>query len=340
MDGSKMFFKIFIFILISVAIYCGLSAVLIVIGTPTEHITAQNSLAFNELKFDYSHLPQRQQFQTRDGIQLSFRHYASQSNKIVILLHGSGWHGRYFLPLAEFISTQGLARVYTPDLRGHGRTPIRRGDIDYIDQLVDDLADFMDMIQQAHPHARIILGGHSSGGGLAIRFAGSQYGKRAHAYMLLAPFLKYNAPTIRKNSGGWAQPYTQRIIGLTMLNNIGIHWFDYLPAIAFNMPDEFRDGTETLVYSHRLNTAYAPRNYTTDLTAITQPFLVVVGTADDAFFAEQFKPVISKYTRVQVTLLQDVTHMGVVVGAKVQPVIKDWLESLYKQEGFSDNKGE
>jgi alpha-beta hydrolase superfamily lysophospholipase len=172
--------------------------------------------------------------------------------------------------------------------------------------------------------------GHSSGGGLAVRFAGSRYGNLAHAYILLAPFLKYNAPTMRMNSGGWARPFTRRIIGLTMLNNIGIHWLDYLPAIAFNMPLEYRDGTETLVYSHRLNTAYAPRNYKADLAAIAQPFLVVAGTADETFIAEEFKTVMSRYTTAKVTLLNGVSHMGVVVGTDVRPVLKNWLEEIGK----------
>jgi non-heme chloroperoxidase len=337
MMDKSIFLKILTFILTSVMIYLVLSTVLIVTGAHKKRISPKKSLAFNELRLDYSRLPEIQRFQARDGTPLSYRHYVSQSNQIVILLHGSGWHSEYFLPLSEFLSSQGVAHVYTPDLRGHGRTPVRRGDIDYIDQLENDLADFIAMIQADHPRARLIVGGHSSGGGLAIRFAGSQYGKQAHAYILLAPFLKYNAPTIRANSGGWAQPYTQRIIGLSMLNNVGIHWFDYLPAITFNMPEEFRDGTETLIYSHRLNTGYAPRDYTHDLTAITQPLLVIAGTADDAFIAEQFEPVISQYTAVQVSLLQDITHMGVVVGPKVQPVLKDWLEGLGEHERVSHN---
>lgn len=323
-----MLVKMVIFILISITIYSGLAAVLIIVGTSKKSIPSKNAFGFDELRFDYSRLPRLQKFQARDGTTLSYRYYASHSEQVLILLHGSGWHSQYFLPLAEFLQANDLAQVYTPDLRGHGHTPVRRGDLDYIGQLEDDLADFMSMIRHEYPHARLIVGGHSSGGGLAIRFAGSQYGKLAHAYVLLSPFLKYNAPTIRTNSGGWATPYTGRIIGLTMLNNVGVHWFDSFSAIAFNMPKEFRDGTETLVYSHRLNTAYAPRNYKTDLTAMTQPVLVVAGTADEAFLAEQFEPVMSQYTAVQVTLLQGVTHMGVVVGSDVHPVLKDWLENF------------
>lgn len=122
---------------------------------------------------------------------------------MTILLHGSGWHSRYFLPLAGFISSEGLSQVYTPDLRGHGHSPERRGDVDYIGQLEDDLLDFIAMIPKDNPKAMLILGGHSSVGGLAVRFAGSKYG---HAYLLLSPYLQYNAPTVRHNSGGWARP--------------------------------------------------------------------------------------------------------------------------------------
>ncbi len=111
---------------------------------------------------------------------------------------------------------------------------------------------------------------------------------------------------------------------------MGIHWFEHLTAIERNMPEQARDGTETLSYSHRLNTAYAPRNYKKDLRAITQPLLLVAGTADDAFIAEQFEPVISQYTTVQAQLLPDVTHMGVVVNPATRPVLKEWLQGLGK----------
>ena len=136
---------------------------------------------------------------------------------------------------------------------------------------------------------------------------------------------------MRPNSGGWATPHTFRIVGLTMLNNVGIHRFDHLTAIEFNMPEKARDGTQTLSYSHRLNTAYAPENYKKDLKAITQPLLVAAGTGDESFIAEQFEPVISQYTKAQVTLLPGLTHMGVVVNPAIRPVFKNWLENIGKK---------
>jgi hypothetical protein len=136
---------------------------------------------------------------------------------------------------------------------------------------------------------------------------------------------------MRPDSGGWAQPYTTRIIGLEMLNTAGIRYFNYLRIIRFNMPEEMRDGTETLSYSYRLNRSLAPRNYKKDLAAISEPLLLAAGTADKAFKADQFEPTISQYTEAQVELLNGVTHMGVVVGGKIRPVIKKWLGSFSLQ---------
>ncbi|MCD6360197.1 MAG: alpha/beta fold hydrolase [Armatimonadetes bacterium] len=325
---SKVFKFVVSFVLISVVIYFGIIAVLLLTGKPKKPEPAQRGPAFDELFFDYSSLPELKSYTARDGTQLAYRHYPADSDKIVILLHGAAWHTRYFLPLAESISSEGLAQVYTPDLRGHGLSPKRRGDVDYIGQFEDDLADLIAMIQKDNPNSMLIMGGHSSGGGLAIRFAGSQYGRKAKAYLLMSPFLKYNAPTTRVNWGGFAKPYTGRIIGLVMLNNVGIRWFNYLTVIEFNMPEKARDGTETLSYSYRLTTAYAPHDYEKALSAITQPLLVVAGTKDETMIYCQYEPVISQYTTVQVKLLQGVSHMGLVVCPEVRPVIKEWLEGL------------
>jgi alpha-beta hydrolase superfamily lysophospholipase len=320
--------RILTFALMSVAIYFGITATLIVVGKPRKPHDPEKGLSFDELFFDTSSLPELETFEARDGATLAYRHYPADADTVLILLHGSGWHSSYLLPLAEFVSGENLAHVYTPDLRGHGLNPARRGDIDYVAQLEDDIADLIALIKQQHPDAPMIVGGHSSGGGLALRFAGSEYGQQAAAYLLLAPYLQYNAPTARPNSGGWARPYTPRIAGLTMLNNVGIRWFNHLTAIDFNMPEKARNGTETLAYSFRLNTGFAPRNYKKDLRAITQPLLVVAGTADEAFYAEKYEPVITQYTEAQVELLDGATHMGAVVDPRARPVIRTWLEKM------------
>jgi len=326
--GCIMLLKLIIPTLITMVIYLLIAAVLIVTGEPEKTEEFKKSIGFDELSIDYSSLPEIKSFKARDGQSLSYRHYSADSEKALILLHGSGWHSEYLLPLARFISSKNLANVYTPDLRGHGISPQRRGDIDYINQLEDDLADLVSLIKRDRSISKLIIGGHSSGGGLSIRFAGSRYRDIADGYILLSPFLKYNAPTMRLNSGGWANPYTRRIIGLTLLNNIGIHTYDYLPVITFNMPKKYRNGTETLRYSHRLNSGYAPSNYKKDLADIKKPILVVSGSSDEAFVAGKFEPIILNYTTAQVRLLTGVTHMGVVTGSEIHTIVTNWLEDL------------
>jgi non-heme chloroperoxidase len=317
-------------ILISFLIFLCIALVLILIdGKPKANIAEQNDLSFDGLAIDYNEIPPLDTYSPRDGVNLKYRNYPSQSDKVLVLMHGSGWHSQYFMPLAKYLSSEKVAHVYTPDLRGHGTNPIKRGDIDYINQLEDDMADFLSFVKNKHPNSKIIIGGHSSGGGLVIRFAGSQYGKVADGYMLLSPYLKYNAPTIRKNSGGWASPHMPRIVGLSMLNGSKITLLNHLHCIDFHMPENVRDGAETLSYSYRLNTGYAPRNYKKDLSAAKQPMIVVAGTADESFVADQFLPEMSKYKKdIEVTLVEGLSHMGVVIGEEVRPILKDWFNTL------------
>jgi len=317
-------------IVISVCIYLVIATTLILInGEAKEMDNGEDDLKFDELAIDYSGMPALNSYECRDGSKLNFRYYPSSSEKVLILLHGSGWHSQYFYTLAKYISSENIAKVYTPDLRGHGSNPNKRGDIKYISQLEDDIADLIDLVNQNHPNANVILGGHSSGGGLAIRFAGSKHSNLVNSYLLLTPFIKYNAPTMKSKSGGWAYAHMQRIAGLSMLNNVGITWFNHLPVIDFNMPKEYRDGTETLSYSFRLNTGYAPRNYKKDFAKMSNKALVAIGTADESFDSTKFMPEISKYKEdIEVVEIEGLTHMGIVMGNEIRDIIKTWIESL------------
>ncbi len=175
--------------------------------------------------------------------------------------------------------------------------------------------------------------GHSSGGGLTIRFAGGKHGKMLSGAVLLAPFLKYDAPTMRPNSGGWAHALTRRIIGLTMLNAVGVTWLNSLPVIDFAFPRAVIDGplggTATKSYSYRLNASYAPRNdYLKDVAALP-PFLLVAGKEDEAFRAEQFEPVMSVVnSNGRYLLLDGVSHLDVPYAGRTVEAVKAYLAGM------------
>jgi|TARA_B110000908_G_C10261565_1_gene459650 pimeloyl-ACP methyl ester carboxylesterase len=279
---------------------------------------------------DLSQAPETQAITMRDGSTLAVREYGAQSDgPLVIMLHGSGFHGLQFDGLATKLADH--AHVLAPDLRGHGVAPERRGDVDYIGQLEDDLADLIKA--KAKPNQKVVMLGHSSGGGLVVRFAGGAHGDMIDHAILLAPFLKHNAPTTRQDAGGWAYVLTRRIIGLSILNAFKITALNYLPIIQFNFPQRALEGpygeTVTAAYSYRLNTSYAPRSdYMKDIAALPT-FSLISGREDEAFFATEYEPLMTQATgKGRYLLLDDTEHFGVVYAPETLVAIKEDLSGL------------
>ena len=86
----------------------------------------------------------------------------------------------------------------------------------------------------------------------------------------------------------------------------------------------------TTAYSHRLNSSFAPRSkYGRDLTAMTQPFLLVAGLDDEAFIAGQYEPTISQYTASgRYELLADTGHIDLLTSPVLAPMIGNWLNEF------------
>ena len=170
-------------------------------------------------------------------------------------------------------------------MRGHYRSGERSGDVDYFDQMEDDVSDLIDTLTAEGQTGPFLLGGHSSGGGFAIRFAGGAYANKIERYLLMAPAIP-GTPTLREDTG-WANVHMNRLMGLLFLNAVGIHRFDHLETISFNKPEALRDRTETLGYSHRLNVAYHPRlPPEEDLAKLPDTSLLLVGEDDEAIDAQ------------------------------------------------------
>ena|SRR3989338_5904242 len=287
------------------------------------------TLQFSELRIDYSGIPAIEKFSARDQEQLDYRFYPSSSETLLILLHGSGWHSRYFFKMAKTLGEGGVAKVLTPDLRGHGEHPKKRGDVDYIGQFDDDLVDLIKFARKKYSPRRIILGGHSSGGGLALRFAGSVHQDLVDGFVFLAPYLKHDAPTVKQDAG-WAEAKIMRVIGLSLLNTLGIHMLDHVVTLTFNLPKKYRDGTETLEYTHTTVVSFTPDDYEKDFKALRKPTLLLVGGKDEAMVASAFSAVVPKAKSFQAQILLGISHMGVVVNPVATQALSAWLEKQSK----------
>jgi non-heme chloroperoxidase len=152
-----------------------------------------------------------QYYRARDGTQLAYRFYDSKADRILIFIHGSSYHGGGYDALAKAISAGGFAKVYLPNLRGHYLSGPRSGDVDYVGQLEDDIADLIGFARAHGQSGPVILGGHSSGGGFAIRFAGGPRASLVSGYLLLSPVIPLS-PVFKRHSG-WVVADIKRMIG-------------------------------------------------------------------------------------------------------------------------------
>lgn len=256
-------------------------------------------------------------YRARDGADLPLRHFpaAAPTAPMAVILHGSGWHGAAYVPVAVYLSQHCGLEVLLPDLRGHGAAPDRRGDVGYIGAFEDDLADLIAAYRR--PEQSVSMIGHSSGGGLVVRFAGGDHGSLLSKAVLLSPFLKYDAPTMRDDAGGWSHVLVRRIIGLTMLNKVGLRWLNELTVIQFRFPQDVLDGpqgtTATTSYSYRLNASFAPRDdYLADIAELPR-FLLIAGADDEAFDATMFEPVMSAVTENGAyVILPEIGHLDII----------------------------
>ncbi len=315
-----MLIKILTILIVSALIYLAIALGLIVSQRPEPAEGGQATLDFEGVSGrdpTVPRPPEQSAYRARDGAQLRYRYWPARDENapLLVLLHGSGWHGGSYVRLAGSLAADGAIAVAVPDLRGHGAEPERRGDIDYIGQFEDDIFDLFQHLRK--PEQPIVLAGHSSGGGLVVRYAGGAYGSGLDGAVLIAPFLQHDAPTTRQDSGGWATVAIRRIIGLAMLNTLGIKALNGLPVIAFNFPEHVLHGplgeTATQRYSYRLNTSFAPRrNWKDDLSHLP-PFLLIAGRNDEAFFADRYEATISSLTkRGTYRLIDGVGHLGIV----------------------------
>ena len=221
--------------------------------------------------------------------------------------------------LAEALRAAGIT-AYVLDIRGHGGSG-RRGDIGYIGQIDDDLADFVGQLGPAKSGESRTLVGFSAGAGFTIRFAGGRYGLLFDRYVFLSPILP-GAPTLRPNAGGWTTIALPRIVTIAWLDRLGIHWFDAFPVISYAASPENTRGTAS--YSYRLAMNFgAGRQYETYLRNIRRPAVVLVGSADEQVVADQFEPLLQRLdVNIPVAIVPHMKHVDMIVTpAALQAVV-------------------
>ena len=311
----------------------GLAVALYLVATPPPPISEPKDVFdFTSLRMGPAEIPppSLRRYAARDGEELAYRIYESTSDRILIFVHGSSYHGGGYHALAAALSLGGAAKVVLPNMRGHYQSGRHRGDVEYIGQMEDDIADLIRHLREQRLNGPLTLGGHSSGGGFAIRFAGGGQAAPISSYLLLAPAIPTSPAMRQGTAGGWASLNFRRLYGLRALNAVGIHGFNALPVIEFNKPAKFWDGTETLSYSYRLNVSYHPRyRYQGDLRALGERVLVMIGANDEAIDPEALRAIVAESApKARMTIVAALSHFGIFNDPAAWDMIAAWLKDL------------
>ncbi len=292
------------------------------IATPIRRPPELTSISTTAGAVDRSDMPGIDRFHARDGTELGYRHYparAPATGQVAIVVHGSSGSSVAVHALAKGLAGHGV-ETWAPDIRGHGASGTR-GDIVYLGQLEDDLADFVGEIRKTSPTAPLTLIGHSSGGGFALRVAASPIQNLFTRTVLLAPYLGYDAPSSRRDAGGWASPDIPRFLGLTLLRRFGIVCCEALPTIAFAVGPN-TSAILASTYSYRLMRNFgATQDYRADLAAAGKPVALFAGAADELMFPDRYSDAVGQ--RAPVRLIEGVNHMGIVSDPAAVSAIAD-----------------
>jgi pimeloyl-ACP methyl ester carboxylesterase len=266
---------------------------------------------------DTQTLPELLRYKARDGALLSYREYRAPGNKAAVLLHGSAGSGVDMHLLALALQRAGITAL-VPDLRGHGANR-SHGDITYVGQLDDDLADLITYEKPVFLNSTWTILGFSSGAAFGLRFAAeSPAGQLIDRYVLVSPYLRYDAPSVRQSEPGsaaphsWAAASVGRIVGLTMLNQLGVHIWDGLPVLAFPVPANIDATTST--YSWRMYKNFgADDDYLGDIRRTVRPMRVFVGGSDELLDAQKLKGEFhSQRSDVPVSIIPGMGHSDMV----------------------------
>jgi non-heme chloroperoxidase len=244
-------------------------------------------------QLDRTDLPPLSGCVARDGAVLAYRAYLGDDRQVAVVVHGTSTESSVMNAVAKTLRATG-ATIYGLDMRGHGGSG-RRGDIDYIGLLDDDIADFVPTVRLTHPDAAFTLLGFSGGASLAMRIAGSAFANLFDRYIAVSPAIE----AVRRPNG-YAAIALPRIVALVALNQIGIF---------------------------RLMWNLANRDYLNALRHTREPMTLIAGANDEQFRADQYAQLLTPAKRdLVVRIIPGLDHVDMITNPAGLTAIRQAFE--------------
>ena len=306
--------------------------VLIFLGDPEfppSPAMSPEAMAAFAARYEQVYPSEERRFAMRDGTLLAGRLFPGESATTIVLVHGLLASSLELNRPAGLLRDATSASVLAIDLRGHGASGGAPGDVSYVGQYEDDLADLVARLRAGRPRGRVILAGHSMGGGIALSYALRPGVPPVDGYLLFAPYLGARSPTTpqeaRPGEDAFLRLHLPRTLGLAWFNRFGITGFNGLRTLFFNLPPEL----PLTAYSYRAMVGNAPADLPRALAALRRggrPLLVIVGTEDEAFAADRYAEALGP-ERSALRLIEGAGHEGVMTDPRTRSEVRRWLGS-------------
>jgi len=114
----------------------------------------------------------------------------SDPKAVCCLIHGIGEHAGRYDHVGKSFNDAGIALV-SMDLRGHGRSPGKRGHIG--DRIIvrKDIDNLIEYIKRKYPGIPLILYGHSLGGNISLEYRlRGEHSAEMTGYLITSPWIK------------------------------------------------------------------------------------------------------------------------------------------------------
>lgn len=267
-----------------------------------------------------------------DGTELSYRCYMPEAPKAVVLFyHNMGAHSDTgYQLLGHGLKTQFDTVVYLPDLRGHGASQGRRGDVADPNHMWSDISAMIKQIRKTHPDLPLILGGHSAGAGLVLNYTSWPQRECVDGYIFLSPQFGPLAQAGRKDLKTLPAKVDKAAFTAYMMSGGRFRANHY--AVKFSYPPEIMAEIPDLVPAITINMAVAltPISPMEQFQDLDRPFGLWIGSDDELFVPEKVMAlaglVKSAKPGTQAGPIEGEKHLSILI--KAHETIGPWIEGV------------
>lgn len=233
--------------------------------------------------------PELVTYASPEGLELAYRLYepGGPVRHVLVFLHDTLLHGGWYVDLGQTLAREGVA-VFLPDRRSWGRSAGEHKQVTADPTiLIEDLTAMIQVAQSRYPQARIVIGGHGRGAGLALRYAAS--GRPVAGLVLVEPYLWPGQPNLRPEE--W-QVLMRAHPGEALLAQWGLIdwrvWHVNWPASMLKA-DPLLETDLSLAQMQET----VPEDPIAALQALPVPVLWIQGQADPLFAEEETGPLVA-----------------------------------------------